>query len=152
MGPLASRVLWAAGAVALAVYVALLSGCGAAQRTQVVQVSNVVAMTVNDLAPVLVDHYRQASTSCVIESEDRAHSMACRAKIDGDWSQVRRAWAHMRMAQADVATELEEYKPGSGTEYLSMLRVAYCELRRDVPPSTRSRLPTIALLPCPEAP
>ncbi len=123
--------------------------CGSGSRQVQATVADAVAQAANVAAPVLVEEYRRALWVCLDASTDRPSYDVCRAKVDHDWTRVRLAWGHLRMAQDSYATALEK---GTVTleDYARGLRVAYCEFRADVPRLALPKVPELPGLPCGE--
>ncbi len=124
-------------------------GCAAPNRQVQAQIADQIARAANVAEPAIVEEYRRTLFKCLDGAQLRTEYNLCRAKADHDWTRVRLAWGHLRMAQDDYAKALETGGIDI-TAYLDGLRIAYCEFKAYIP--SGYKLPEIPTLVCPEAP
>ncbi len=137
-------------AAAFCLTMALCCGCTGDQSRKVqAGVADAIARSANIAEPAIVEGYRRALFKCLDGAKERTEYELCRAKADVQWTRIRLAWGHLRMAQNDYAAALEKGSVDVST-YVQWITIAYCEFKFYVPKDTP--LPAIAGLPCPEAP
>lgn len=111
----------------------LLTSCAGQAKQTHLAVADAVSVSVNTIAPRIVDEYRLQLRTCRVEAAgDLFKYRLCAVKVDQNWEHFRSLYRNIRDLQDTYAKSLEAKDPNI-VDYVSWLTTSWCQLTLAAP-------------------